>query len=138
MLLRALCASENDRSAWKKPKDAITIEETALLQSVLTKRLSEYMTSTEVDQALVKAMQAGSGEVQVPSHCNPRRYFMAVQVRLGEKEIIQQLISMCQHNIQQKSEEIAREATNGASKRKHVGDSGPPSKRATGKKENRR
>lgn len=118
MLLRALCARDNDGgAAIKKPKDPITVEEAALLQAVLTMRLSQYSTSYEVDQATwTRLIQTGSGGLDPATAKSYKRFSMALQVRMGEKDIIHQLISICQQYIKQKSEELA---LNGSSKRKY-------------------
>ncbi|KAL2399683.1 Ribosomal lysine N-methyltransferase 4 [Exophiala dermatitidis] len=133
MLLRALCAREDDSKALKKPKDAVTIEEAVLLQAVLTKKLSEYATSYETDQAIWGALQSNPPGFNVPAGCNPQRFSMALQVRMGEKQILRQLIALCQAHIKQKSEEVAA----GASKRKHDGSTDMRS-RKTARRENHR
>ena len=106
-LLRALCTETTT-----KLKDAITINEAALLQSVVTKRLSEYATSLQADGSYLKALEGeGSAESLVPSGCSQRRYNMALRVRIGEKEILHQLISLCQNHIKAKTNEIASSST---------------------------
>ncbi|EXJ70595.1 uncharacterized protein A1O5_06665 [Cladophialophora psammophila CBS 110553] len=107
MLLRALCTE-----AIKTPKDAVTIKEAALLQSVLTKRLSEYGTSLEADWSVLKLLaRSESGNSLIPSGCNEHRYAMALQVRIGEKEILHQLIGLCQAHIAHKNQEITAKST---------------------------
>jgi N-lysine methyltransferase SETD6 len=99
MLLRALCDEGS-----KKPKEAITIKETALLQSALTKRISEYETSLDADRsALARLAETESDATIVPPGCSKHRYVMALQVRIGEKEILHQLIGLCQHSIAAKT-----------------------------------
>ncbi|KIV80513.1 hypothetical protein PV11_08008 [Exophiala sideris] len=104
MLLRALCAHEQDETP-RKPKDSVSVPEAALLQSVLTKRLSEYSTTYSQDQTMLQSLQ--SGDNVIPEGCNVRRFAMALQVRMGEKEILRQLITFCQQHIEQKSAETA-------------------------------
>ncbi|EXJ85400.1 hypothetical protein A1O1_05764 [Capronia coronata CBS 617.96] len=133
MLLRALCVHENDAKAVKKPKDAVTIEEAALLQAVLTKKLSEYGTSHEADQAILDALHSNSTTSTVPAACDPRRYSMALQVRMGEKEVLRQLIILCQSHIKQKSEELAV----GQSKRKYDSNTEILSEKAAKKEKHR-
>ncbi|KIX97008.1 uncharacterized protein Z520_07122 [Fonsecaea multimorphosa CBS 102226] len=107
MLLRALCMDGT-----KTPKDAVTINEAALLQSVLTKRLSEYGTSLEADRAILEAVaHSESPQSLIPSDCNKNRFVMALQVRIGEKEIIHRLIRLCQVHIEQKNQEITARST---------------------------
>lgn len=134
MLLRALCAHDEDSGAGlKKPKDSITVEEAALLQSALTKRVTEYSTSYEADQATwAKVSQGDFDGAGVGGYTIFRRRFsMALQVRMGEKEILHQLISICQEHIKQKSEELGALNGNGSSKRKHDEDSKSQSKKMT-------
>ncbi|KEF58216.1 uncharacterized protein A1O9_06142 [Exophiala aquamarina CBS 119918] len=120
MLLRALCARDEDGGARpKKLKDPVTIEEAALLQSVLIKRLSEYSTSYEADQTTWDKFiqtQTASDASKISPARSSKRISMALQVRLGEKGILHQLISICQEHIRLKSEELA---FNRSSKRKH-------------------
>lgn len=106
MLLRALCAHEQEEPL-KKPKEALSVEEAALLQSVLTKRLSDYKTTYAQDQATWNALQSSSGNNLVPWGCDARRFTIALQVRMGEKEILQELIALCQQHIERKSAEMA-------------------------------
>lgn len=137
MLLRALCAHDNDDgAALKKPKDPVTVEEAALLQSALIKRLSEYSTSYEADQATWnKLIQAGFEGAQFSPAQSPKRFSMALQVRLGEKDILHQLISICQQHIKQKSEELA---LNGSSKRKYYEESTNQSSKMARREKHRR
>ena len=107
MLLRALCAHDDDNKAMKKPREPVTLEEAALLQAVLTKRLSEYKTTYEHDHTQLEKVQPESTSPSIPVRCNARRYAMAVQVRMGEKDILRQLISLCQDHIKLMSEELA-------------------------------
>ncbi|OQV02867.1 hypothetical protein CLAIMM_07991 isoform 2 [Cladophialophora immunda] len=107
MLLRALCID-----AMKTSKDSVTIKEAALLQSVLTKRLSEYGTPLEADRSVLEALaRSESDQSLIPSDCNKHRYLMALQVRVGEKEILHQLISLCQAHIAKKNQEITARST---------------------------
>ncbi|KAK5465414.1 Ribosomal lysine N-methyltransferase 4 [Exophiala xenobiotica] len=107
MLLRALCAHDEDNKAAKKPREPVTLEEAALLQAVLTKRLSEYKTTYEHDRCQLEKEQSELTTPSTPVHFNSRRYAMAVQVRMGEKEILRQLISLCQDHIKLMSEALA-------------------------------
>lgn len=128
MLLRALCASETDDTAMKTPKEAVTVEEAALLQAVIVKRLSEYGTTFESDRSCWEATDR-----LVPTGCEARRFSMALQVRMGEKLILRQLLTFCQIHIEQKSEE----ARAGSLKRAHnEGSDGHPKKMA--RRENHR
>lgn len=131
MLLRAMCAHDKDgRASLKKPKDPITIEEAALLQSILTKRITEYSTSYEADQAIwTNVNHPDPDGADLPSGKSLQRCSMALQVRMGEKEILHQLISICQEHIKQKSNEPSGLHGNVLSKRKHDGESNTQSKK---------
>lgn len=138
MILRALCAHDKDNAALKKPKDALTMEEAALLQSALTKKLSEYSSTIEADQMVLARIQAESGDLHIPSNISSRRLTMALQVRIGEKEILRDLISLSQNHIKRKSEDIAHLAANGSSKRKYNGAADSQSKKAARIEKSRR
>lgn len=102
MLLRALCDETT-----KGPKDPVTIKEAALLQSVLIKRLSEYGTSLQADKSALKALlETPSNKALIPTGCGERRYLCALQVRIGEKEILRRMISLCQSHIAAKTEDL--------------------------------
>lgn len=132
MLLRALCASENDKNV-KKPKDVVTVEEAALLQGILTKKLSEYKTTLEADQKVLEALHSDAETALIPTGCNALRYSMALQVRIGEKEILRQLMTLCQSHIKAKSEETAARST----KRKFNDNSETHSKKTARKDKHR-
>ncbi len=107
MILRGLCL---DDSAVKMPKysdtESITIEEAALLSAVATKKLSQYDTSLESDKWLSSSLSRnGSGGVLVTKHTD-----MALQVRIGEKEILHALVNLCHSHIAERTRELA---TNG-------------------------
>jgi N-lysine methyltransferase SETD6 len=121
MLLRALtCNLGNDASSIEKRvrkgvKDDVTIEEASLLASVCTKRLTDYPTTAKQDDALLEKLEA-------PSNISPRRFEMAIQVRKGEKEILHNVIKICQDHITRRMSEIQAAST--ATKRKHEGEQG--------------
>jgi N-lysine methyltransferase SETD6 len=100
MLLRALC-DEN-----LKAKEAITIQEAALLQSALTKRLSEYGTSLQSDKDILH-----NDASITPSRCSTHRYQMALRVRIGEKEILHLLLALCQSHIATQTDNLAQTST---------------------------
>ncbi|OCT54049.1 Ribosomal N-lysine methyltransferase 4 [Cladophialophora carrionii] len=126
MLLRALCTETS-----RKPKESVTIKEAALLQAVLTKRLSEYATSLEADRSALEALgTTESKQFLVDSGCSEPRYTMALKVRIGEKEILHQLLGLCQDHIAGQTEEMASVST------KRTSDNGPSSRpKKTARKE---
>lgn len=113
MILRGLCL---DETTTKMPKintnESISVEEAALLSAACTKRLSEYATSLDEDHNLLKAL-AKDDPVDNPADVDLKRSTMAVEVRAGEKEILQDLIHLCQDHITTKTYEL----TNTAKKR---------------------
>lgn len=116
MLLRALCADDNAKMPKMSTNEAITVKEAALLSAVLTKRLSEYATTIEEDDAILSR------------GVDKERLRMAIEVRKGEKEILQDTIKLCQALIEQQTADIA----NGSQKRKSD-DDGSQSRKAARK-----
>ncbi|OAL34382.1 hypothetical protein AYO20_06435 [Fonsecaea nubica] len=103
LLLRGMCFDSSKTTH----KDPITINEATLLQSVLTKRVSEYDTSLDVDRSLLDALARSEPDpTLIPSGCNKHRFVMALQVRVGEKEIFHRLIGLCQAHLAQMNQEI--------------------------------
>lgn len=129
MLLRALASHNQDKGWMNKPKDAVTIEEAAVLQAALTKRLTEYATTLESDRELLEHLRKGGPTLEeiAFSDTNPARVVMALQVRVGEKEILQQMMALCREHIGRKSQDIA--TTNGSNKRKLPSDTNQQSKK---------
>ena len=111
MLLRGLTMEAGTSKL--KSADSLSIHEVALLSAVATKKLSEYTTSLEHDRQL-----ASDGSPTPPANLSSSRFFAAVEVRKGEKEILHQLIQICQTYIATKTNEIATSEK----KRKHDGD----------------
>ena len=100
MVIRGLCS--NPQVQKKAP---ITIEEAALLSTIVTKKLSEYPTSLEEDQTLLATSLASSN---APEGVSQRRYHMAIEVRTGEKEILHQILELCQTHIERLTSEKKR------------------------------
>ena len=124
MLLRGLCLDENTtKMSNVKHQDSVSIEEAALLSAAATKKLSEYATSLQDDKTLLKALSMSSdngGPVIVPRHR------MAVEVRVGEKEVLFGLIDLCEAHIWDKTNDIANN-----DKKRKVDDNGTTSRKAT-------
>ena len=116
MLLRAMCS--NDKIPKDKPKDPISLEEAALLSATLTKRLADFATSAE-DDGRILAQLRNNENISMPQDVSMHRYRMAVEVRKGEKEVLSQLMGLCQDHIGAMADKI----TNGGEKRKHEDDS---------------
>lgn len=80
------------KSKNKPPKPTFTLSEAQLLLEVVQKRATQYSTSIEQDEEILSRFR--EMEVSAPLEGSPRRQKMAVQVRLGEKEILRQLSTM--------------------------------------------
>ena len=105
LLLRGLCM---DASATKIPKlektDQITVDEAELLSAVATKKLDQYGTTVTDDESFYGTLHRnGSGGLVV----TPRMQ-MALEVRIGEKQILQHLIYLCLAHAVEKREEIRK------------------------------
>ena len=90
--LKALKKVKPDASADKRKRDEIC--STAVIQALTTK-FGQYPTSVQEDQALLK-----NGDLS-------KRYRMAIEVRLGEKELLKEAIALMQGKT------TAKEGTNG-------------------------
>lgn len=102
MLLRGLCS---DPSTMKLPKmnsqESLSIQEATLLSTVTTKKLSEYPTCLQHDMS---ELRSNDGPEADPKN---RRHEMALKVRIGEKEILHVIISLCEAHIKEKTSDIA-------------------------------
>jgi hypothetical protein len=76
-------------------KRSFTFASADLLAAALQKRLADYKTTISHDNDIIRHLNRASG-VQVPSGARPYRYRIAVQVRKGEKEILQQVLQLAQ------------------------------------------
>jgi hypothetical protein len=69
-----------------------------LLAATIRKRLAEYKTTVSEDDDLLLRLDKASG-AEPPTGVNPIRYQMAVKVRKGEKEILEQILQLAQQLI---------------------------------------
>jgi N-lysine methyltransferase SETD6 len=114
MLLRALTTDPKTPKPPKMKDESISIQEAALLSSVATKKLAEYASSLADDRLRLQQVQ-GDPARYCPDSISAQRYTSALQVRIGEKEILYRIIELCQTHIATKTNEIA----NNDKKRKH-------------------
>jgi SET domain-containing protein 6 len=77
--LKALKKANSDACADKRKRDEIC---DAVVAQALTAKLAQYHTTVEEDQALLKKSDLS------------KRHRMAVEVRLGEKELLHEAIEM--------------------------------------------
>lgn len=107
MVLRGLCMDDSTtRLSKMNENESIAIEEAALLSAACTKRMSEYTTTLAGDHNILEALSQHDFAA-VPDGVKPSRFSMAVQVRAGEKEILQRIIQLCQDHTRLKTEESA-------------------------------
>lgn len=93
LLLKTLALSpeqlEQQRSKNKPPKLAVGRPEMGILQKAVQLKCSQYATNIELDQALLAELN--TIDATSPLEGSQRRLKMAVLVRIGEKEILQEL-----------------------------------------------
>ena len=104
MLLRGLCLDANSTKVLQqRSQEPISVQEAALLAAAATKRLSEYETSLQSDVSLFRSLNRNdAGGVVVTKHMD-----MALQVRIGEKEILHDLINLCHTHIAEKNKKFS-------------------------------
>lgn len=121
MILRSLTFEpESTKLPKVKSDESLTIQETALLSAVATKRLTEYATPVEHDRKLLADLPSTT-----PANISQSRFKAALEVRIGEKEVLLQIIQLCQAHIASMTNEVA---TNDDKKRKRDGDDHKPRK----------
>jgi SET domain-containing protein 6 len=76
----------------------ITLASTDLLSATIRKRLTHYKTTLSDDDNLLERLSNDCG-AQIPSGVHPNRYQIALRVRQGEKEILQQMLQLTQEFI---------------------------------------
>lgn len=109
---------EKYQSKNKLPKPSLDQEESALLAKTIQLESAQYGTTIEQDQEILSRLI--QSEASSPLDESSRRQKMAVQVRIGEKEILQSLFSLLGSSTDGKG--------SSASKRTAAGDSDQPRK----------
>jgi hypothetical protein len=97
-----------------------------LLSAVAMKKMAEYSTSLEQDVQLIE-----NTERLPPTGVTPQRYLAALVVRAGEKEILKDLLRLCQEHIAARTAEIV--SNNKKRKFEHQDTTGKKSQRLNGK-----
>lgn len=117
VLLTTLTLSPEDfeqrKSKNKPPKPSMDASQASLLAKTLQSKLSQYGTSLSEDTQLL-----GSIPLQASLEGSARRQRMALQVRIGEKEVIQTVLSMLEP------------ITGGSSLKRSANGDGPDSRQA--------
>ncbi|KAL2002522.1 hypothetical protein VTN02DRAFT_6609 [Thermoascus thermophilus] len=90
------------KSKKKPPKPVLGLEEANLLLKAVRQRGTHYATTIQQDRELLERLS--QAEASGPLEVSSRRQKMAIQVRVGEKEILQQLSSMLEHFIANESQ----------------------------------
>jgi hypothetical protein len=105
--------AKSSRNVFDLGKRSFTIASADLLAATIRKRLADYKTTLSDDDDILQHLSNDSG-IQVPFGVHPNRYRVAVSVRKGEKEILQQVLQLTQ--------QFVTNSWNG--KRKRVNDEG--------------
>lgn len=112
-LLTTLCQSpeefEQRRSKNKPPKPSMDAPQAGLLYKLLQTKQSHYATSLANDMQLLSSLTPPQAPAALEG--SSRRLKMALQVRIGEKEVLQALLGM-----------LSSSASNGSLKRSANGD----------------
>lgn len=96
MLLKTLTLSpqqlEHLKSKDKPPKPTFDQAEAAILQKTIQLKAAQYGTTLAQDEELLARLN--QSDASSPLEGSSRRQKMAIQVRVGEKEILQHLSAM--------------------------------------------
>jgi hypothetical protein len=102
LLLSALAidaeSAKSAQNVFKLGERNFSFASADLLAATIRKRLAEYKTTISEDDDLLLRLDKASG-VELPTGVHPTRYQMAVQVRKGEKEILEQILQLAQQLI---------------------------------------
>lgn len=89
---------KQQQSKNKPPKPSIGQAELAILHKAVQLTYAQYATNIQQDQELLTQLNAPNASA--PLQRSPRRHKMAVMVRIGEKEILQDLDRLLSESIQ--------------------------------------
>ena len=103
-------------------KQRISLASAELLGATIRKRFADYKTTISEDDLLLQRL-SDDLRAQVASGAKPSRYRMAIQVRKGEKEILQHVLDLIQYYI----------TSNTGGKRKRDADDEGPDRKAKAK-----
>ena len=121
MVVKAICKEARKKETVGSSVsriDGLYPSEISFLHIILTNRIAEYTTTLEDDLTLLQSLSSNSD-------ARDRRLRMAVEVRIGEKEILQYAKQVTEACIATKTEEIAAESKK---RRASVGSENPKSK----------
>lgn len=102
LLLKTLALSpeqlKQQQSKNKPSKPSFGQAELTILHKAIQLTCAQYATNIQQDQELLAQLNASN--VSAPLHESPRRHKMAIMVRIGEKEILQDLDCLLSESIQ--------------------------------------
>jgi hypothetical protein len=102
LLLSALVVDtesvKSTQNVFKLGERSFSLASADLLAATIRKRLAEYKTTMSEDDDLLLRLDKASG-AELPTGVHPIRYQMAVKVRKGEKEILEQILQLAQQLI---------------------------------------
>ncbi|KAE8145859.1 hypothetical protein BDV25DRAFT_163687 [Aspergillus avenaceus] len=117
LLLKVLCMSPDSlaqqKSKNKPPKPSLGLAEATLLAQIIQQKQAQYATSLEVDATLLA--RVSQAEASTALDDSSRRRKMAVQVRLGEKEVLQSLYGLLESHVANPESATLKRAANGDS-----------------------
>ena len=106
LLLSALVADTEPAKSTQKVsgllKRSFSFASADLLAATIQNRLNDYETTIKEDNDIVQSL-SNAPDSQVSAGINANRYRMAVQVRKGEKEILQHVLELAQQSIMSRS-----------------------------------
>jgi Rubisco LSMT substrate-binding len=113
MLVTAFCWPAENFSPSRLTKhvkeSGLGLSEASLLSTVITNRLRDFKTSVEEDSGILDNLKHRSNP-QIPHGVSRIRYEMALQVRKGEKEILQQILQLTQSFVAECTNQMAGES----------------------------
>ena len=98
------------QSKKRPPKPSLTTPEARILLKAVTSKLSQYGTTIEQDKSTLQELSSSAATLSITQ----RRRKMAIEVRVGEKEILQQVSSMLQDLLTAEEENGKRTAEYGS------------------------
>ncbi|KAF3483677.1 SET domain-containing protein [Arthroderma uncinatum] len=106
ILLRTLSLPAEDldqlKTKNKAPKPVFSGSEASLLRTLVTHRQTEYPTTIQEDEQILRYLEEQGGHFNDANLCRKK---MAVQVRKGEKEILAQVLSLLDTYLMQQGQQ---------------------------------
>ena len=110
MLITAFCQPAEDfhpsKLSQNVKESSLTLSEACLLFTSIMNRLGDYRSSLQEDSDVLEKLKYKDNH-QLPDGVSHKRYEMAVQVRKGEKEILQQVMQQLQAFMDGHTRQIA-------------------------------